>query len=85
MITTLLRRLVAATAAAGALVATSASVAAAAPASWGDTPVSGLALLIEIVLIPLGIAAVIALVVWTFTASKERATTEVETRSGNDA
>ena len=85
VIKTLLRRLVAASAGAAALVATSASVAVAAPATWADTPVSGLALLVEIVLIPLGIASVIALVVWTFTTAKERASTEVEVHSGDDA
>ena len=83
VIKSLLRRLAVALAASLALVATSASVASAQPLSWGTYHVSGLALLTEIVLIPLSIAGAIALVTWTYLTAKERQAAEAVVRSGD--
>jgi len=84
VIKSLLRRLAVALAASLALVATSASVASAQPLSWGTDHVSGLALLTEIVLIPLAIAGAIALVAWTYLTAQERKGAKASVRSDDN-
>lgn len=78
----ILRRFVVVFSGALAFVATSAAVASATPQGWQTAKVTGLALVDELVLIPLGIAVGVAAVVWTVLTAKERATAKVATRSG---